>query len=97
MDFHPFESTYLWCGPLPTSYDQFPIHLHPWSSLPTPYGYYRQFSSVQQQFQSLAEVTIIMLHLEVRCHCFYYLLPAIQKVSKQPICLVSGLVSLTSN
>ena len=21
-----------------------------------------------------------MLHLEVRCHCFYFLLPAVQKV-----------------
>ena len=41
----------------------------------------RQFSSVQLEFQSLAETIIIMLHLEVRCHCFYYLLPALQKVS----------------
>ena len=30
---------------------------------------------------SLADQTIIMLHLEVRCHCFYYLLPAVRKSS----------------
>ncbi len=41
----------------------------------------RQFSSVQLEFQSLAETAIIMLHLEVRCHCFYFLWPAVQRVS----------------
>lgn len=40
-----------------------------------------QFSSIQLEFQELAETIIIMLHLEVRCHCFYYLLPAMQKVT----------------
>lgn len=40
-----------------------------------------QFSGIQLEFQALAETTIIMLHLEVRCHCFYFLLPAIQKAN----------------
>ena len=40
----------------------------------------RSLSKVQFDFQSLAETTIIMLHLEVRCHCFYHLLPAVRKV-----------------
>ena len=40
----------------------------------------RQLSKVQYDFQSLLEMAIIMLHLEVRCHCFYFLLPTVQKV-----------------
>lgn len=43
------------------------------------YGY-RKFSSVQLEFQGLAETSVIMLHFEVRCHCCYFLLPALQKV-----------------
>ena len=35
---------------------------------------------MQYDFQSLLEMAIIMLHLEVRCHCFYFLLPTVQKV-----------------
>lgn len=41
----------------------------------------RQLSSIQSDFVGLADTTIIMLHLEVRCHCFYYLLPAVRKSS----------------
>jgi len=40
-----------------------------------------QFSGIQFEFQSLSETTIITLHLEVRCHCFYYL-SSVQKVSQ---------------
>ena len=39
-----------------------------------------QFSHIQFEFQSLSEMTIITLHLEVRCHCFYFL-SSVQKVS----------------
>lgn len=38
-----------------------------------------QLSKIQFDFQSLAETTVIMLHLELRCHCFYFLLPAVQR------------------
>lgn len=40
-----------------------------------------KFSSVQLEFQGLAETSVIMLHFEVRCHCCYFLLPALQKTS----------------
>lgn len=43
--------------------------------------YLRQLSSIQSDFVNLADTTVIMLHLEVRCHCFYFLLPAVRKSS----------------
>ncbi|CAI8041444.1 Exocyst complex component 4 [Geodia barretti] len=39
-----------------------------------------QLSKVQFDFQALSETTVVMLHLEVRTHCFYYLQPALHKV-----------------
>ena len=40
----------------------------------------RQYSSIQQELHTLAESSLVQLHLEVRCHCFYFLLPIVQKV-----------------
>ena len=42
--------------------------------------FFRQLSKVQFDFQALSETTVVMLHLEVRTHCFYYLQPALHKV-----------------
>ena len=52
----------------------------------------RQLSKIRFDFQALAETTVIMLHLEVRCHCFYYLQPALHKVSHSVLCLLHLLV-----
>ena len=46
----------------------------------------RQLSKIQFDFQTLSETTVIMLHLEVRSHCFFYLQPALHKVSTQRDC-----------
>ncbi|KAK3729276.1 hypothetical protein QZH41_008516, partial [Actinostola sp. cb2023] len=37
--------------------------------------------SLSQDFQRLAETCILVLHLEIRCHCFFYLMPAIRQPS----------------
>lgn len=42
---------------------------------------HRQLSKIQFDYQTLSETTVIMLHLEVRSHCFYYLQPALHKVT----------------
>lgn len=41
----------------------------------------QHLSKIQFDFQTLAETSIIMLHLEVRGHCFYYLKPTLTKTS----------------
>ena len=46
-------------------------------------------SSVQQLqkgFVDLSERCLIMLHLELRCHCFYFLLPAARQVRMHNSC-----------
>ncbi|XP_064602166.1 LOW QUALITY PROTEIN: exocyst complex component 4-like [Liolophura sinensis] len=35
----------------------------------------QSLKNVAQDFQNLAEICLLLLHLEVRVHCFYYLLP----------------------
>ncbi|XP_050406103.1 exocyst complex component 4 [Patella vulgata] len=35
----------------------------------------QSLSKLVQDFQDLAEICLLLLHLEVRVHCFYYLLP----------------------
>lgn len=38
----------------------------------------------QVDFQTLSETAIVTLHLETRCHCFYYLQPLMTKTSYTP-------------
>ncbi|KAL5471350.1 hypothetical protein EMCRGX_G029456 [Ephydatia muelleri] len=38
----------------------------------------------QANFQTLSEMAIVTLHLETRCHCFYYLQPLMAKTSYTP-------------
>lgn len=35
-----------------------------------------------KDFQDLAEICLLLLHLEVRVHCFYFLLPVAKQVSE---------------
>ena len=39
-----------------------------------------QLGKLEKDLRTLSETIIIMLHLEVRCHCFYYLLPTLKQV-----------------
>ena len=41
---------------------------------------HRSLRSLVQDFRDLAEVCLLLLHLEVRVHCFYYLLPVTKQV-----------------
>lgn len=40
----------------------------------------RILNNLRQDFQNLAEMCLLVLHLEIRCHCFYYLLQALKQV-----------------
>jgi exocyst complex component 4 len=40
-----------------------------------------QFTNCLGELQSISQTAIIMLHLEIRCHCFYYLTPALNQSS----------------
>ena len=42
--------------------------------------FHRSLRSLVQDFRDLAEVCLLLLHLEVRVHCFYYLLPVTKQV-----------------
>ena len=46
--------------------------------------YYNIFSRILntlgQDFQNLAEMCLLVMHLEIRCHCFYFLLQALKQV-----------------
>ncbi|XP_046850236.1 exocyst complex component 4-like [Xenia sp. Carnegie-2017] len=41
----------------------------------------RALSDLGQDFQNLAELCLLVLHLEIRCHCFYYLMQALKQRS----------------
>ncbi|XP_031568752.1 exocyst complex component 4-like isoform X2 [Actinia tenebrosa] len=41
----------------------------------------KSLTSLAEDFQQLAETCILVLHLEIRCHCFYYLMPAVRMSS----------------
>ncbi|CAB3976804.1 Exocyst complex component 4 [Paramuricea clavata] len=41
----------------------------------------RILNNLGQDFQNLAEMCLLVLHLEIRCHCFYYLLQALRQTS----------------
>lgn len=41
----------------------------------------RILNNLRQDFQNLAEMCLLVLHLEIRCHCFYYLLQALKQTS----------------
>jgi exocyst complex component 4 len=40
----------------------------------------RILNNLGQDFQNLAEMCLLVLHLEIRCHCFYFLLQALRQV-----------------
>ena len=42
----------------------------------------RSLKSLVQDFKDLSEICLLLLHLEVRVHCFYYLLPVAKQVSE---------------
>lgn len=42
-----------------------------------------------KDFQDLAEICLLLLHLEVRVHCFYFLLPVAKQVSESQLYYVS--------
>ncbi len=48
----------------------------------------RGFGNIQKEIQDMAETSLVHLHLEVRCHCFYFLLPVLHKVSRKHMCLI---------
>ncbi|XP_020899282.1 exocyst complex component 4 isoform X1 [Exaiptasia diaphana] len=41
----------------------------------------KSLQSLSQDFQRLSETCLLVLHLEIRCHCFFYLMPAIRQPS----------------
>ena len=41
---------------------------------------FRILNALGQDFQNLAEMCLLVLHLEIRCHCFYFLLQALKQV-----------------
>ena len=40
----------------------------------------RILNTLGQDFQNLAEMCLLVMHLEIRCHCFYFLLQALKQV-----------------
>lgn len=42
---------------------------------------YRSLIAISREFGELAEVCLLVLHLEVRVHCFFYLIPLAFEVS----------------
>ena len=43
-------------------------------------------SKLARRFNELAESCLLLLHLEIRCHCFYYLGKAIREVRNEESC-----------
>ena len=41
---------------------------------------YSSLRNLVKDFQDLAEICLLLLHLEVRVHCFYFLLPVAKQV-----------------
>lgn len=41
----------------------------------------RILNNLGQDFQNLAEMCLLVLHLEIRCHCFYFLMQALKQTS----------------
>ena len=52
------------------------------------YSYFLHCSSLKnlvKDFQDLSEICLLLLHLEVRVHCFYFLLPVARQVSQSSL------------
>lgn len=43
---------------------------------------YRSVQQLHGDLVALSETCLLTLHLEIRCHCFYFLLPAARQVEK---------------
>lgn len=41
----------------------------------------RSLTTLAEDFQNISESCLLVLHLEIRCHCFYYLMRTVQEVS----------------
>ncbi|XP_032229704.1 exocyst complex component 4 isoform X2 [Nematostella vectensis] len=41
----------------------------------------KSLGGLAQDFQRLAETCVLVLHLEIRCHCFFFLMPAVRQPS----------------
>ena len=52
----------------------------------------QSLSSVLKDYRELADTCLLVLHIEVRVHCFYYLMP----VAKQ-VCLITNRVFYVCN
>lgn len=47
-------------------------------------------SSMLRDYRELADTCLLVLHIEVRVHCFYYLMPVAKQVSSLLNCRISG-------
>lgn len=41
---------------------------------------FRSLTTLAEDFQNISESCLLVLHLEIRCHCFYYLMRTVQDV-----------------
>ncbi|CAH3034604.1 unnamed protein product [Porites lobata] len=41
----------------------------------------KSLTTLAEDFQNISESCLLVLHLEIRCHCFYYLMKAVQESS----------------
>lgn len=57
---------------------------------------YSSLRNLVKDFQDLAEICLLLLHLEVRVHCFYFLLPVAKQVCDITY-LIYGQISRWSN
>ena len=46
----------------------------------------RSLTTLAEDFQNISESCLLVLHLEIRCHCFYYLMRVVQEVSRLLAC-----------
>ena len=44
-------------------------------------GTYQNLCTILDEYRELADTCLLVLHLEVRVHCFYYLMPVAKQVS----------------
>ena len=55
---------------------------------------FRSLTRLAEDFQNISESCLLVLHLEIRCHCFYYLMRTVQDVCSLMLVIEILLVNL---